>query len=74
MRFVFLTVFLLVLFSVFSQRERYNFSQLDTYTGLSHNQVNTILKDTDGFCGLVLGLALIPANGFQWILFSAGAI
>ncbi len=35
--------------SVFAQSERYNFSKLDTYTGLSHNQVNAILKDPAGF-------------------------
>ena len=34
---------------VFAQNEHYNFSKLDTYTGLSHNQVNAILKDQDGF-------------------------
>ncbi|MGZ8516823.1 MAG: two-component regulator propeller domain-containing protein, partial [Chitinophagaceae bacterium] len=34
---------------LFAQTEYYNFSRLDTYTGLSHNQVNAILKDTDGF-------------------------
>ena len=33
----------------FSQSGAYNFSKLDTYTGLSHNQVNAILKDQDGF-------------------------
>jgi signal transduction histidine kinase/ligand-binding sensor domain-containing protein/DNA-binding response OmpR family regulator len=34
---------------VFSQNAHFNFSKLDTYTGLSHNQVNTILKDSNGF-------------------------
>jgi len=33
----------------FAQNEHYLFSKLDTYTGLSHNQVNAILKDQDGF-------------------------
>src|SRR5688572_11324975 len=35
--------------SVFSQGDPYNFSKLDIYSGLSHNQVNTILKDGNGF-------------------------
>ncbi|GAA3954949.1 two-component regulator propeller domain-containing protein [Chitinophaga oryziterrae] len=35
--------------SVLAQSEHYNFSKLNTYTGLSHNQVNAILKDPDGF-------------------------
>jgi signal transduction histidine kinase/ligand-binding sensor domain-containing protein/DNA-binding response OmpR family regulator len=45
-----LSIVLLVLsLSVFAQSERYNFSKLDKYTGLSHNQVNAILKDREGF-------------------------
>ena len=34
---------------IFAQNEHYNFSKLDTYTGLSNNQVNAVLKDQDGF-------------------------
>jgi signal transduction histidine kinase/ligand-binding sensor domain-containing protein/DNA-binding response OmpR family regulator len=49
MRFLFLTALLLLSLSVFAQNEQYNFSKLDIYNGLSHNQVNTILKDQDGF-------------------------
>lgn len=43
---------------VFSQSESYNFSKLNTFTGLSHNQVNAILKNADGFLwfGTVSGL------------------
>lgn len=32
-----------------SQSEHYSFSKLDTYNGLSNNQVSAILKDGDGF-------------------------
>lgn len=49
MRFVFLTALLLVSLTFFAQSEHYNFSKLDIYNGLSHNQVNTILRDADGF-------------------------
>lgn len=35
--------------SVLAQSERYNFSKINTYNGLSHNQVNAILKDPAGF-------------------------
>lgn len=35
--------------SALSQSDRYNFYKLDTYNGLSHNQVTSILKDQDGF-------------------------
>jgi signal transduction histidine kinase/ligand-binding sensor domain-containing protein/DNA-binding response OmpR family regulator len=49
MRFLILIVLLLLSLAGFAQSEYYNFSKLDTYTGLSHNQVNAILKDRDGF-------------------------
>ena len=67
MRFVFLTVFLLVSFSLFAQSEHYNFSKLDTYTGLSHNQVNAILKDADGFLwfGTMSGLDRYDGYSFK---------
>lgn len=42
-------VLLLQSFAVFGQSKYYNFSKVNTYTGLSHNWVNTILKDADGF-------------------------
>lgn len=34
---------------VFAQKQTYNFLKVNTGNGLSHNQVNAILKDTDGF-------------------------
>lgn len=34
---------------VFSQDHVYNFYKLDSYNGLSHNQVTSILKDREGF-------------------------
>ncbi len=34
---------------IFAQGEQYAFSKIDIYNGLSHNQVNTILKGSDGF-------------------------
>ncbi|QJB31916.1 response regulator [Chitinophaga oryzae] len=45
-------------FQVVAQVAPYNFSKLDIYSGLSHNQVTAILKDTDGFLwfGTVSGL------------------
>ena len=49
MRFLIWIPLLLQSLSVFAQNEHYNFSKLDTYTGLSNNQVNAILKDQDGF-------------------------
>ncbi|OQP58965.1 hypothetical protein A3860_39070 [Niastella vici] len=49
MRFLISIVLLVLSLAVFAQSEYYNFSKLDTYTGLSHNQVNAILKDREGF-------------------------
>lgn len=34
---------------VLAQKQTYNFLKINTSNGLSHNQVNAILKDTDGF-------------------------
>lgn len=58
MRFLIWIVLLIQSLSVFAQSEYYNFYKLDNYTGLSHNQVNAILKDQDGFLwfGTVSGL------------------
>lgn len=47
---VFVAVVLLLLSGwVFAQSNHYNFSRLDMYSGLSHNRVNAVLKDPDGF-------------------------
>ncbi|MES2649999.1 MAG: two-component regulator propeller domain-containing protein [Bacteroidota bacterium] len=64
MRFVFLTALLLGSFSLFAQSEHYNFYKLDNYNGLSHNQVNAILKDQDGFLwfGTMSGLNRYDGN------------
>ncbi|WP_143306538.1 hybrid sensor histidine kinase/response regulator transcription factor [Chitinophaga vietnamensis] len=45
-------------FQVFAQAAVYNFSKLDSYSGLSNNQVTAILKDTEGYLwfGTVSGL------------------
>ncbi len=49
MRFCIWTILLLQSLATFAQSEYYNFSRLDIHTGLSHNQVNAVLKDPDGF-------------------------
>lgn len=56
---IFLVIALLALpFRVFTQVAPYNFSKLDIYSGLSHNQVTAILKDAAGYLwfGTVSGL------------------
>src|SRR5687768_2385463 len=49
MRFLIWVVLLLASLAVFAQSEQYNFTRLNTQDGLSHNRVNAILKDTEGF-------------------------
>ena len=70
MRFLNLVVLLLLSLAVFSQSEHYNFSKLDIHTGLSHNQVNAILKDTDGFLWLGTMSGLDRYDGYSFKIFS----
>jgi ligand-binding sensor domain-containing protein len=51
----------------FSQGSSYNFSKLNTNNGLSNNQVNSILKDTDGFLwfGTTSGLNRYDGYSFK---------
>jgi len=67
MRFALLSTLILLSLSLFAQSERYSFSKLDIYNGLSHNQVNTILKDGDGFVwfGTMSGLNRYDGYSFK---------
>lgn len=69
MRLLFLNFFLLLTFSLFAQSERYNFSRLDIYNGLSHNQINTILKDDDGFLWFGTMSGLDRYDGYSFKIF-----
>jgi len=60
---------LLLPISVFSQIEPYNFYKLDTYNGLSHNQVTAILKDQDGFLWFGTGSGLNRYDGYTCRIF-----
>lgn len=55
--------------SVFSQTEPYNFYKLDTYNGLSHNQVTAILKDQDGFLWFATVSGLNRYDGYTCRIF-----
>jgi len=72
MRCQFSIVLLLLSLSlaVFSQSEHYNFSKLDIHTGLSHNQVNAILKDADGFLWFGTMWGLNRFDGYSFKVFS----
>jgi signal transduction histidine kinase/ligand-binding sensor domain-containing protein/DNA-binding response OmpR family regulator len=69
MRFLIWVVLLLSSLSVFAQSEYYNFSKLNTNTGLSHNQVQTILKDTDGFLWFGTNSGLNRYDGYSCRIF-----
>jgi len=58
---------LLLTHVLFAQKEIYSFSRLDIYNGLSHNQVNAILKDKSGFVwmGTMSGLNRYDSYGFK---------
>lgn len=49
MRFLISLGLFIQLLSVSAQSENFNFSKLNTYNGVSNNQVNAILKDSEGF-------------------------
>ncbi len=53
--------------SALGQGEYYHFSKLNTYNGLSHNQVNAILKDPEGFLwfGTLSGLDRYDGYSFK---------
>jgi signal transduction histidine kinase/ligand-binding sensor domain-containing protein/DNA-binding response OmpR family regulator len=69
MRFHFWVILLLLPLSVFAQSENYNFSKLNTYTGLSHNQVHSILKDADGFLWFGTNSGLNRYDGYTCRIF-----
>src|SRR5690606_4014599 len=62
-------VFLLIVFPIVvsAQPHQYNFSHVDIKQGLSHNQVNSIYKDKDGFIwfGTLAGLNRFDGYDFK---------
>src|SRR5665213_995222 len=67
MRFLICLGFLIHSLSIFGQSEYYHFSKLNTHNGLSHNQVNAILKDSQGFLwfGTMSGLDRYDGYSFK---------
>lgn len=55
--------------SVFAQKNQIQFSRIDLSNGLSHNQVNTILKDTKGFLWFGTLSGLNRFDGYQFKVF-----
>lgn len=69
MRYLFGVVLLLQSLIVLSQSEHYNFSKISTYNGLSHNQVNAVLKDGDGFLWFATTYGLNRYDGYSCKVF-----
>ena len=69
MRLIISTALLFVTLSLFAQSEQYKFSRLDIYDGLSHNQVNGILKDPDGFLWFGTMSGLNRHDGYSFKVF-----
>ncbi|NLR77144.1 hybrid sensor histidine kinase/response regulator transcription factor [Chitinophaga eiseniae] len=69
MRYLFGMVLLLQSLIVLSQSEHYNFSKINTYNGLSHNQVNAVLKDQDGFLWFGTTYGLNRYDGYACKIF-----
>lgn len=53
----------------FGQRNQYRFSQLDISNGLSHNQVNCIFKDSEGFMWFGTASGLNRYDGYAFKVF-----
>lgn len=56
-------------FSLFAQQEQIQFSRLEISSGLSHNQVNAILKDTRGFMWFATLTGLNRYDGYEFKVF-----
>jgi signal transduction histidine kinase/ligand-binding sensor domain-containing protein/DNA-binding response OmpR family regulator len=61
--------FLLYLFPVYGQPVQYPFSHLDVANGLSHNQVNCIIKDAKGFMWFGTASGLNRYDGYTFKVF-----
>src|SRR6185437_2381604 len=68
-RFLFLISLLLQSTVIFGQSDYYSFSKLNTNNGLSHNQVNAILKDSDGFVWFCTMSGLNRYDGYSFKIF-----
>lgn len=65
----FLAVALIFAFSALGQNSQYRFSQLDVSNGLSHNQVNSIFKDSGGFMWFGTASGLNRFDGYNFKVF-----
>jgi signal transduction histidine kinase/ligand-binding sensor domain-containing protein/DNA-binding response OmpR family regulator len=66
-------VLLLIIPAVFAQNSKYQFSQLNRSSGLSHNQVNCIFKDSEGFMWFGTASGLNRYDGYTFKVFKHDA-
>lgn len=66
-------VLLLIIPVVFAQNSKYQFSQLNRSNGLSHNQVNCIFKDSEGFMWFGTASGLNRYDGYTFKIFKHDA-
>lgn len=66
-------VLLFIIPAVFAQSSKYQFSQLNRSSGLSHNQVNCIFKDSEGFMWFGTASGLNRYDGYTFKVFKHDA-
>ena len=68
-KFLTILIFFFISTKIFAQRGQIQFSQLNLSNGLSHNQVNKILKDTKGFIWFATLSGLNRFDGHEFKVF-----
>ncbi len=71
--YFFLTILFFLRTGTFAQSNQYQFSQLDINNGLSHNQVNCIYKDSEGFMWFGTASGLNRYDGYTFKVFKHDA-
>ncbi|MDN3580349.1 hybrid sensor histidine kinase/response regulator transcription factor [Mucilaginibacter flavus] len=66
-------IILFTVFSVYAQNGKYQFSQLSRSNGLSHNQVNSVFKDSEGFMWFGTASGLNRYDGYTFKIFKHDA-
>ncbi|WP_183579772.1 two-component regulator propeller domain-containing protein [Mucilaginibacter sp. X5P1] len=71
--YILLTIIFFACINTFAQSSQYQFSQLDISNGLSHNQVNCIYKDSEGFMWFGTASGLNRYDGYTFKVFKHDA-
>ncbi|MDB5019361.1 MAG: hypothetical protein JWQ28_488, partial [Pedobacter sp.] len=68
-RYIVILIFVLISPYAFAQQDQIQFSRIDLSNGLSHNQVNSILKDSKGFLWFGTLSGLNRFDGYEFKIF-----